>query len=86
MAIMQTGGFSLKVDILSFLIEIFGCIFEQLVVLNRAVDGRRWANFEKNSCSHSHHSANSPWLVIDLQGNYGITYIKILNRGDCCSK
>ena len=28
----------------------------------------------------------SPWLVIDLKGSYGITNVKILNRGDCCSK
>ena len=35
MELLQTGGVSLKADILNFLIEIFGCIFEQLVVLNR---------------------------------------------------
>ena len=42
MDIVHTGRASLKVDILKFLIEIFGCIFEQLVVLNRAVDGRKY--------------------------------------------
>ena len=85
MDILDTGGASLKVDILKFLIEIFWCIFEQLVVLNRAVDGKRWANFEYGSCTHTEQS-NSPWLVIDLQGYYGITYVNILNRQDCCSK
>ena len=85
MDILHTGGASLKVDISKFLIEIFGCIFEQLVVLNRAVDGKKWSNFEWNSCTHTKHSP-SPWLVIDLKGSYGITNVKILNRADCCSK
>ena len=84
MELLQTGGVSLKADIFNFLIEIFGCISEQLFVLNRAVDGRRWANYEYNSCSHT--KRDTPWLVIDLQGYYGITYVRILNRGDCCSK
>ena len=86
MDILHTGGVSLKVDILKFLIEIFGCIFEQLVVLNRAVDGRKWSNFEWNSCTHTQHDSIAPWLVIDLEDYYGITYVNILNREDCCSK
>ena len=61
------------------------CIFEHLVVLNRAVDGRKEANYKHNTCTHTPQS-NSPWLVIDLQSNSGITYVKILNRGDCCCK
>ena len=73
----------------SWYIEFFNldivCIFEQLVALNRAVDGIANAYWKNNSCTHTTQS-NSPWLVIDLEQNYKILYVKILNRGDCCSK
>ena len=28
----------------------------------------------------------SPWLVVSLLDTYVITYVKIKNRKDCCSK
>ena len=58
------------------------CIFKQLVVHNRAVDGKAIANWKKNSCSHTANKADSPWLVIDLEHSYKIMYVKILNRAD----
>ena len=85
MELLQSGGVSLNVDILIFLIEIFGCIFAQLLVLNRAVDGWVTTGYKPGICSHTEESP-SPWLVVDLQGNYGISYVRITNRGDCCSK
>ena len=56
-----------------------------MFVHNRAVDGNLEANYRYNSCTHTSNSL-SPWLVVDLQGNYAITHIKIKNREDCCSK
>ena len=60
-------------------------MFKQLVVFNRAVDGRKETNYKYETCTHTKDS-HSPWLVIDLQGNYSVTYVKILNREDCCGK
>ena len=56
-----------------------------MLLLNRAVDGNLEADYGQHSCSHTSYSL-SPWLVVDLQGNYAITHIKIKNREDCCSK
>ena len=56
-----------------------------MVILHRAVDGNLDAYYGQNSCTHTMYSF-SPWLVIDLQGNYAITHVKIRNREDCCSK
>ena len=62
------------------------CIFEQLgIVLNRAVDGRLEADWLNNSCTRTKNS-NPPLLGVDLQGIYNITYVRILNRKDCCGK
>ena len=52
---------------------------------NRAVDGNLEAMYWRSSCTHTMYSS-SPWLVIDLQGNYAITHVKIKNREDCWSK
>ena len=59
--------------------------FEQFFVLNRAVDGAALADWKHNTCTLTEQS-DSPWLVIDLQGNFEIVYVNILNRGDCCGK
>ena len=56
-----------------------------MVVLNRAVDGNLAANYDQNSCTHTMYE-DSPWLVVDLSGNYAVTHVKILNRKDCCSE
>ena len=85
MELLQPGGVSLNVDTLDFLIETFGCTFAQLLVLNRAVDGWLTISYKPGICSHTEGS-NSPWLVVDLKGNYGISYVRIMNRADCCSK
>ena len=84
MELLQTSGVSLKLIYWIFQIRYL-VYFTQLIVLNRAVDGRVTTNFKPDSCSHTAQS-KTPWLVIDLQGNYPIHYIRILNRGDCCSK
>ena len=56
-----------------------------LFLIGLLMDGQRLIISIIPACTHTEES-NSPWLVIDLQGNYGITHVKILNRGDCCGK
>ena len=51
---------------------------------SRAVDGRRDSNYHKGSCTHTQ-KAQNPWWRVDLGGNHVIGYLKITNRGDCCS-
>ena len=52
------------------------------VVLNRAVDG---IEDPYSRCTLTAHS-QFPWLVIDLQGSYGTTYVRILNRNNPLGK
>ena len=87
MEALQTGGLSVKAKNIYQNVNLNLGIhtFEHLVVLNRAVDGNLDANYRQNSCTHTMYSS-SPWLVIDLQGNYAVTHVKIKNRADCCSK
>ena len=58
---------------------------KHVIVLNRAVDGNRAANYWQNSCSHTM-DEDSPWLVIYLRDPCEVTHVKIQNRGDCCSE
>ena len=73
----------------SLYIEFFNldisCIFKEPVVLNRAVDGILDTNGSRGDCTISRNTSRL-WFVVDLEGNYEITYVKILNRGDCCGK
>ena len=57
-----------------------------MFILSRAVDGNLADDYFQNSCTHTVHEEDSPWLVIDLSDNYAITHVKIQNRGDCCGE
>ena len=39
----------------------------------------------QRSCSHTRQQAN-PWWMVDLGGQYYVSYLKVTNRGDCCGK
>ena len=52
----------------------------------RAVDGHAWSTYKDESCTHTEGAPDSPWLVVDLEDDYIINYVKIKNRGDCCGK
>jgi len=50
----------------------------------RAVDGNLDGNYGSNSVTHTKNGPNEFWMV-NLQGLYRISEIKISNRTDCCS-
>ncbi|XP_074652572.1 uncharacterized protein LOC141906964 [Tubulanus polymorphus] len=55
-------------------------------VSSQAVDGNR--NFRDKSCTHTllKGSPTKPnWWYVDLQHRYRISYVALVNRGDCCS-
>ena len=51
----------------------------------RANDGNSNPNWSGNSVSGTNNGPREFWLV-DLQGNFAITGIRITNRADCCSE
>ena len=51
----------------------------------RATDGDSNPSWAGATCTHTT-AAEPGWLVIDLQGNYGVTSVSITNRADCCCK
>ena len=51
----------------------------------RANDGNPNPNFSAGSVSHTRNGPNEFWMV-NLQGNFAITGIRITNRADCCSE
>ncbi|XP_022080918.1 uncharacterized protein LOC110973946 isoform X3 [Acanthaster planci] len=54
---------------------------------NKAVDGSSSSNlYPSQHCSHTITNAKNPWWMVDLGSNHCITQVRILNRGDCCSK
>lgn len=52
---------------------------------NKTVDGNRDDNYFHGSCTHTLHEVQ-PWIVVDLEGEYEIVGVEIVNRGDCCGK
>ncbi|XP_078496922.1 pentraxin fusion protein-like isoform X2 [Lissotriton helveticus] len=49
-----------------------------------AIDGSLITNYLKNTCSHTDLDIE-PWWMVDLGRVYQISFVVILNRGDCCS-
>ncbi|XP_070570276.1 low-density lipoprotein receptor-like [Ptychodera flava] len=52
-------------------------------VASHAVDGDKYGNFFRNSCSHTQ-SDFEPWWKVDLLMTYRIIRVHIVNRDDCC--
>lgn len=48
---------------------------------DRAVDGVRNTDFLQGSCSHTGFGDSQPWWRVDLQSQYFVLSIQILNRG-----
>ncbi|XP_022090826.1 pentraxin fusion protein-like [Acanthaster planci] len=54
---------------------------------DKAVDGSSSSNlYSSEHCSHTIAAARDPWWMVDLGSNHCISKVRILNRGDCCSK
>ncbi|KAJ1174186.1 hypothetical protein NDU88_006009 [Pleurodeles waltl] len=49
-----------------------------------AIDGSLITNYLKSTCSHTDLDIE-PWWMVDLGRVYQISFVVILNRGDCCS-
>ncbi|XP_067250481.1 uncharacterized protein [Chanodichthys erythropterus] len=50
-----------------------------------AVDGKRDANYDSGSCSHTISEFN-PWWRVDLKEVYNVSKVMITNREDCCQE
>lgn len=50
-----------------------------------AVDGKRDANYDSGSCSHTKSEFN-PWWRVDLKEVYNVSKVMITNREDCCQE
>ncbi|XP_069791339.1 uncharacterized protein [Narcine bancroftii] len=50
-----------------------------------AIDGDRTPNMRWHLCAHTRKS-RTPWWRLDLRDTYFISFIRITNRMDCCSK
>lgn len=51
---------------------------------DKIVDGNKSTDYRSASCGHTKES-NYPWFRIDLQKNYYIDRVEVLNRRDCCA-
>lgn len=51
-------------------------------VVASANPSSRWGD---NTCSHTN-DENTPWWKVELGGNYGVSKVLVLNRGDCCGE
>ncbi|XP_078506453.1 uncharacterized protein LOC144765484 [Lissotriton helveticus] len=49
-----------------------------------AIDGSLITNYRKQTCTHTDLEFE-PWWMVDLGRVYQISFVVILNRGDCCS-
>jgi len=54
-------------------------------VSGRAVDGKWWPYWSKNSCSSTKQEKHPSWWV-DLTQEHEILSVYVQNRGDCCGK
>ena len=53
-------------------------------VVASANPSSRWGD---NTCSHTNGDGeNTPWWKVELGGNYGVSKVLVLNRGDCCGE
>ena len=52
-------------------------------VPSNAVDGDRDNIYWDLSCQHTQKQPN-PWLVVDLEQDFDIARVTMVNRGDCC--
>lgn len=49
-----------------------------------AADGSSSANYLHGHCTHTELEIN-PWWTVDLEGEFRVHKVSVLNRGDCCA-